>query len=216
MKPHDQGLVHESALVEDGVRLGEGTRVWDNVHLRRNARIGKQCIIGEKTYVAYDVPIGDFCKLNACVYVCAGVTIEDFVMIAAHTVFTNDVFPRAGNVALTGLETSDPTSETMLTRVRRGVTIGANATIGPGVELGAFSMIGMASVVTRDVPAHALVIGNPARQVGWVCVCGHRILRALEPARPEAGGEEACGHCARVLRVAAGRASVVRDPHQPS
>jgi UDP-2-acetamido-3-amino-2,3-dideoxy-glucuronate N-acetyltransferase len=213
MKPHDQGLIHDTALLEDGVRLGEGTRVWDNVHLRRNARIGKHCIIGEKTYVAYDVPIGDYCKLNACVYVCAGVTIEDFVMIAAHTVFTNDVFPRAGNVALTGLETSDPTSETMLTRVRRGVTIGANATIGPGVELGAFSMIGMASVVTKDVPAHALVIGNPARQVGWVCVCGHRILRELDAARPESNGEEACKHCKRVLRVAAGGATVVRDPH---
>jgi len=216
VRPHDQGQVHESALLEDGVRLGEGTRVWDNVHLRRNARIGKHCIIGEKTYVAYEVPIGDYCKLNACVYVCAGVAIEDFVMIAAHTVFTNDVFPRAGNVALTGLETSDPTSETMLTRVRRGVTIGANATIGPGVELGAFSMIGMASVVTRDVPAHALVIGNPARQVGWVCVCGHRILRELDPARPESAGEEVCRHCGRTLRVAGGRATVVRDPHGAS
>ena len=216
MKPHDQGQVHESALLEDGVRLGEGTRVWDNVHLRRNARIGRNCIIGEKTYVAYDVSIGNFCKLNASVYVCAEVTIEDFVMIAAHTVFTNDVFPRAGNVALTGLETSDVTGETLHTNVRRGVTIGANATIGPGIELGAFSMIGMATVVTKDVPAHALMIGSPARQIGWVCVCGHRILRTLDPARPESAGEETCKHCARVLRVAAGRASVIRDPHTKS
>jgi hypothetical protein len=74
----------------------------------------------------------------------------------------------------------------------------------------------MASVVTKDVPAHALMIGNPARQIGWVCTCGHRILRALDPAKPEGGGEEACGHCKRVLRVAAGRATVIRDPHRPS
>ena len=109
-------FVHATAIVEQGVQLGEGTKVWDNVHIRRDARIGKSCIIGEKTYVAYEVVIGDFCKLNAQVYVCAGVTIEDFVMISAHAVFTNDRFPRAGNVELDGLETSDVTEE----RCRRG------------------------------------------------------------------------------------------------
>jgi carbonic anhydrase/acetyltransferase-like protein (isoleucine patch superfamily) len=98
--------VHPTALVEQGVVLGEGTKIWDNVHLRRGARIGKSCIIGEKSYVAYDVVIGDYVKLNAAVYVCAAVTIEDFCMISAHTVFTNDRFPRAGNRELTGLETS--------------------------------------------------------------------------------------------------------------
>jgi len=169
--------IHPTALVEDGVTLGDGSKVWDNVHLRRGARIGRGCIVGEKTYVAYDVVIGDFVKINASVYICAEVTIDDFCMISAHTVFTNDKFPRAGNRELTGLETSEPTDETKATRVLRGTTIGANATIGPGVTLGEFSMIGMGSVVTHSVAPHALVIGNPARQIGWVCRCGHPVAR---------------------------------------
>ena len=169
--------VHPSALVEEGVTLGAGTRVWDGVHIRRGARICHDCIVGEKSYIAYDVVIGHYVKINAVVYICAGVEIEDFCMLSAHTVFTNDRFPRSGDSRLTGLETSDPTEETLLTRVRRGVTIGANATIGPGVILGEFAMVGMGSVVTKAVPPHALVIGNPARVAGWLSVCGHPLLR---------------------------------------
>jgi acetyltransferase-like isoleucine patch superfamily enzyme len=185
--------IHPTALVEAGVVLGEGTKIWDNVHLRRGARIGKSCIVGEKSYVAYDVVIGDFVKLNAAVYVCAAVTIEDFCMISAHTVFTNDRFPRAGNRELTGLETSDPTDETMATLVRRGTTIGANATIGPGVTLGEFSMVGMGSVVTKSVAPHALIVGNPARQIGWVCRCGHPLARLAQIVR----WPLRCGQCGK-------------------
>jgi len=192
--------VHPTALVEPGVTLGAGTKVWDGVHIRRGARIGRSCIVGEKTYIAYDVPIGDFVKLNACVYVCADVTIEDFVMIAAHTVFTNDRFPRAGNRDLTGLETSDPTEETMKCRVCRGTTIGANATIGPGITLGRFSMVGMGSVVTKHVAPHALVIGNPARHAGWVCTCGHPLDRGADPAKT-AERRVDCEHCRRSFEL---------------
>lgn len=177
MSAPEQTFVHPTALVEDGVDLGAGTKVWDGVHLRHGAKIGRSCIIGEKTYVAYDVVIGNFVKLNASVYICAEVTIEDFCMISAHTVFTNDRFPRAFNRAMTGLETSAPTDETLATRVGRGTTIGANATVGPGVTLGEFSMVGMGAVVTRSIPGHALVVGNPATQVGWVSICGHPVLR---------------------------------------
>lgn len=194
--------VHPTAIVEAGVALGEGTKVWDNVHIRRGARIGRSCIVGEKTYVAYDVTIGDFCKLNASVYVCAQVTIEDFVMLSAHTVFTNDRFPRAGNLELSGLETSDVTDETLATRVCRGSTVGANATIGPGLVLGAFSMVGMGSVVTRTVPPHGLVVGNPARLVGWVCQCGHPLER-FSGATPVGSRALRCSRCSRSYRASA-------------
>lgn len=170
--------VHPTALIEADVSIGDGTAIWDNVHVRRGARIGRECIVGEKTYVAYDVVIGDLCKLNACVYVCAGVTIEDGVMIAAHVVFTNDRFPRATDAAVTRLLDSSPDEHTLTTIVRRGTTIGANATIGPGIELGAFSMIGMGAVVTHDVPAHGLAIGNPARLVALVARNGQPVWRA--------------------------------------
>jgi UDP-2-acetamido-3-amino-2,3-dideoxy-glucuronate N-acetyltransferase len=188
---------HPTAIIEEGVELGEGAKVWDNVHIRRGARVGKSTIVGEKTYIAYDVRIGDFVKINACVYICAAVTVEDFCMISAHTVFTNDRFPRAGNRDLTGLETSDPTEETLATRVCRGVTIGANATIGPGVTLGEFSMVGMGSVVTKDVAPYSLVVGNPARPAGWVCVCGRPLVRGAG-ARPAAASVQlTCDHCHR-------------------
>jgi acetyltransferase-like isoleucine patch superfamily enzyme len=188
-------VVHPTALVEEGVSLGDHTRVWDNVHIRRNARLGQYVTVGEKSYIAYDVEIGDYVKINAFVYVCAGVTIEDMCMLSAGVVFTNDRFPRAMNRELTALETSEPTDETLAMRVCRGTTIGANATIGPGVTLGAFSMVGMGSVVTRNVPEHALVIGNPARVVGYVCVCGPRLI-SLDLA-PPAGTRIECERCRR-------------------
>ncbi len=192
-----EATVHPTALIEPGVSLGAGTRVWDGVHIRRGARLGRSCIVGEKSYIAYDVVIGDFVKINASVYVCAGVTVEDFCMLSAHVVFTNDRYPRAGNADLTGLETSDPTGETLESVVRRGTTIGANATIGPGVELGEFSMIGMGSVVTRSVPAYRLVLGNPARPAAWVCACGPVLTRSDIPRAGEPERTYACERCSR-------------------
>ena len=192
--------VHPSAIVEEGVVLGDDTRVWDGVHIRHGARLGHDCIVGEKSYIAYDVTIGNFVKINAVVYICAGVRIGDFCMISAHTVFTNDRFPRSGNRALTGLETSDPTDETLSSRLERGVTIGANATIGPGVTLGEFSMVGMGSVVTKNVPAHALVVGNPARPAGWLSACGEPLLRGEASRGAGAAGSPRVLHCERCGR----------------
>lgn len=185
--------IHPQALVEPAVQLGDGTRVWDGAHLRRGAVVGRNCIVGEKAYLAYDVRVGDLCKLNAAVYLCAGVTLETGVMVAAHTVFTNDVFPRAADPELVALRSSAPDEHTLATTVRRGATIGANCTIGPGLELGAFCMIGMGSVVTADVPAHGLVLGNPARLVGLVCACGERVAKAVQGSVPLGSYRCRCG-----------------------
>ena len=193
--------IHPTALIEEGVFIGEDTSVWDGVHIRHGARLGHDCIVGEKTYIAYDVAIGDFVKINANAYICAGVSIDAFCMISAHVVFTNDKFPRAGNHDLSGLETSDPTEETLETTVCRGVTIGANATIGPGITLGEFAMIGMGAVVTKDVAPHGLVVGNPAQQVGWVCVCGQLLLRM---GRDEDSASAKCPECGRNAELSRG------------
>ncbi len=173
---YDEVKIHSTALIEDGVSIGKQSSVWDNVHIRKNAAIGHHTSIGEKTYIAYDVQIGNYVKINASVYICALVTIEDMCMISAGTVFTNDRFPRSMNKELTDLETSDPTDETLSTVVKQGTTIGANATIGPGITLGEFSMIGMGAVITKDVPNQALVVGNPGHVVGYVCICGPRLF----------------------------------------
>ena len=164
--------IHPTALVEANVSLGPGTQVWDNVHIRHGASLGRDCIVGEKSYIAYDVCIGNYVKLNANVYICAMVTVEDYVMISAGTVFTNDKFPRAFPPDLSGLASSDPNEETLPTLVKQGATIGANATIGCGIEIGRYAMVGMGSVVTKSVPDYGLVFGNPARLQGYVCVCG--------------------------------------------
>lgn len=164
--------IHPSALVEEGVSLGDGSDVWDNAHLRAGAVVGRDCIVGEKTYLAPDVRIGDRVKLNAMVYVCTGVHLADGVMVGASTTFTNDRFPRATTPDLSELRPSEADEHTLETYVHEGATIGAGCTIGPGIEIGRFAMVGMGSVVTRSVPAFALVYGNPARQQAWVCRCG--------------------------------------------
>ncbi len=169
--------IHPSALIEEGVTIGSGTAVWDTVHVRAGARIGQHCIIGEKTYIAPDVVIGDMCKLNALVYVCRGVTIENGVMVGANVTFTNDRFPRATTPELDALQPSDREDETLPTLVRDGATIGAGATVGNDLVIGRFAMVGMGSVVTRAVPDFALVAGNPARSLGFVCRCGTPVHR---------------------------------------
>jgi acetyltransferase-like isoleucine patch superfamily enzyme len=190
-------------MVEGGVQIGAGSSVWDHVHIRRDARIGRDCIVGGKSYIAYDVVIGDRVKINANVYICAGVTVEEMVMISAGVVFTNDRFPRAFPPNLEGVMTSAPTEQTLLTRVGRGATLGAGAIIGPGLTLGEFCMVGMGAVVTRDVAPHALVVGNPARGIGFVCACGER-LAGPAPTLTD-GAEVRCAACGRVQRVEGGR-----------
>jgi acetyltransferase-like isoleucine patch superfamily enzyme len=188
-------FIHETANIEEGVTIGEHSKIWDHVHIRKDAHIGHDTTIGEKSYIAYGVTIGNFVKINAMVYIPAYVTVEDFCMISAGTVFTNDLYPRAMNPDLTALMTSEPTEDTLATIVKKGVTIGANATIGPGITLGEFSMIGMGSVVTKSVPDFGLVLGNPAHLVGFVCICGPSLLSLKNP--PQQGAILTCEKCHR-------------------
>jgi len=191
--------IHPTAIVEDGVVIGPGTSIWDSVHVRGPAIIGCECIVGEKTYIAYGVRIGDCVKVNAQAYICTGVTIEDRVFVAAGVVFTNDRFPRAFADGHEGLAPSEPNEETLETVVRTGATIGARAVIGPGLEIGAYAMIGMGAVVAADVPAHALVFGSPARVRGWVCVCGTPVVRG-DDAHAIVPQTRACERCGRRYR----------------
>ena len=195
--------IHPTAIVDDAVAIGDGTSIWDNVHIRAGAQIGSECIIGEKTYIAYDVRIGSRVKLNAHVYVCAMVTLEDGVMVSAGTVFTNDRFPRAATPDLDQLRPSEPDETTRPTLVRRGATIGANCTIGCNLTIGRFAMVGMGSVVTRTVPDFYLVLGNPARPVGVVCRCGESVYR-FEGSTGDANGEVVCGACGRRYAIEQG------------
>lgn len=196
--------IHPTALVEEGVSIGPGTSVWDSVHIRGpETTIGRDCIIGEKSYIAYGVCIGDRVKINAFVYVCTAVTVEDGVMISAGTTFTNDRYPRATTSDLAALRPSDADEHTLPTVVRAGTTIGARATIGPGIELGRFSMIGMAAVVTRDVPDFHLVVGHPARTIAAVCRCGEPFARAVDGALPEVD-DAACPACGLRYAVSGG------------
>jgi acetyltransferase-like isoleucine patch superfamily enzyme len=178
-------FVHETALVEDGATIGEGSRVWHQAQVRTRARIGARCIVGKGAFVDFDVTIGDDSKLQnyACVY--HGVTLGRGVFVGPHAVFTNDRRPRATDPSFAPLRDGD--WEVGETTVDDGAAIGANATILPGVHIGAWAMIGAGAVVTHDVPAYALVAGTPAKRLGWVCACGARLpddARACERCGP--------------------------------
>lgn len=204
--------VHPTAIVEPGVVIGRNTAIWDNVHIRHSTTIGSDCIVGEKSYIAYGVQIKDLVKINAFVYICTGVRIERGAMIAAGVVFTNERFPRATTPELDRLLPSDPNEHTLQTVVGEGATIGAQATIGPGLTIGRFAMVGMGSVVTRDVPDFAIVHGNPARPVGYACACGHPLVPlAASHARPTALRCQSC-----LTEYAFAGSSVVKMGMEPS
>jgi UDP-2-acetamido-3-amino-2,3-dideoxy-glucuronate N-acetyltransferase len=202
----DQPRIHPTALLEPGVEVGAGTAVWDHVHIRGPARIGRDCIIGEKSYLAYDVRIGDRVKINAFVYVPTGVTVDDGVMISAGTIFTNDRFPRATTPDLRRLRDSGPDEHILATRVREGATVGAGCVIGSDLEIGRFAMVGMGAVVTRSVPDFHLVLGSPARTVGCVCRCGQLLSRADDGVLPDQTHLR-CAACGRTYAARGGQLS---------
>jgi UDP-2-acetamido-3-amino-2,3-dideoxy-glucuronate N-acetyltransferase len=179
--------IHPTAIIEKNVHIGAGSAVWDSVHIRFDTTIGEDCIIGEKSYVAYGVKIGNRVKINAFVYICNAVTIEDGVMISASTTFTNDRFPRATTSDLKALRPSDPDEHTLPTLVQAGATIGAGCTIGNDLTIGRFAMVGMGALVTKSIPDFHLALGHPAHSVGVVCRCGQLLTRFPDGAEAYSG-----------------------------
>jgi len=175
---HEGVRIHPTADVSPEAQIGEGTSIWHHAQVREGARIGRDCILGKGVYVDAGVAIGDNVKVQNYVSIYHGVIIEDGVFCGPHCVFTNDKRPRAVNPD-GSLKAADDW-EVVQTRVRRGASIGANAVIVCGVTIGEWAMVGAGSVVSRDVPDHGLVWGNPARLRGFVCACGHGLEKVEE------------------------------------
>lgn len=163
-------IVHPSAIVDEGAQIGEGSRVWHWVHVCAGARIGNRVSLGQNVFVGSKVVIGDSCKIQNNVSVYDNVTLEEGVFCGPCMVFTNVYNPRS---------LIDRKSEYRNTLVRKGATLGANCTIVCGVTIGEFAFIGAGSVVNKDVKPYALMVGVPARQVGWMSEFGEKLLLPL-------------------------------------
>lgn len=159
-------FIHESAYVDEGAQIGADTKVWHFCHILGGARIGERCSLGQNVVVMNGVKIGNNVKIQNNVSVYEGVELSDDVFCGPSTVFTNVINPRSH---------ISRKHEYKKTSVGRGATLGANATILCGVTLGEYAFVGAGSVITRNVPAYALMIGVPARRVGWMCQCGERL-----------------------------------------
>jgi UDP-2-acetamido-3-amino-2,3-dideoxy-glucuronate N-acetyltransferase len=169
-------FIHPHALVEHGARVGARTRVWAFVHILPGARIGDDCNICDHVFIENDVVVGNRVTIKSGIYMWDGARVEDDVHLGPHVVFTNDRYPRSRRAF-----TIEPI------RIEAGASVGANATLLPGITIGRAAMVAAGSVVTRSVPPFTLVAGNPARPLGYVCACGRRLSQD--------GVEFQCGQC---------------------
>jgi UDP-2-acetamido-3-amino-2,3-dideoxy-glucuronate N-acetyltransferase len=170
---------HPTAVIDEGATIGDGTKIWHFCHVMAGARVGAGCALGQNVFVAGGAVVGDRCRIQNNVSIYDGVVLEDDVFVGPSAVFTNVKNPRAA------VSRKD---QYQATRVGRGATIGANATIVCGVRLGEYAFVGAGAVVTKEVEAHALVTGVPARRVGWACECGERL-------RAPRAGRYSCAAC---------------------
>lgn len=188
-------FVHESVCVDENVKIGNGTKIWHFSHILKNTKIGKNCVLGQNVMAGPDAVIGNNCKIQNNVSIYKSVKLEDDVFCGPSCVFTNVINPRAF------IERKDEFKKTL---VKRGATIGANATIICGVTIGEYALVGAGAVVTRDVPPYALVMGVPARISGWACECGTTLENF------DSGDMVVCGHCRNKYRVKNNKLRVLR------
>lgn len=189
--------IHETAIVDDGAQIGDGSRIWHWVHVCGGARIGRGCSLGQNVFVGNRVTIGDSVKIQNNVSVYDDVTLEDGVFCGPSMVFTNVYNPRA---------TVERKSEYRKTLVREGATLGANCTIVCGVTIGRHAFVGAGAVINRDVPDHALMVGNPARQIGWMSEHGERLDLPMD-----GDGKASCPGTGTTYRLVDGQVTRMDD-----
>jgi len=201
-------MIHETAEVHPTVEIGAGTKIWHQAQVREHARLGTNCIVGKGVYIDFGVSIGNNVKIQNHALIYHGVTIEDGVFIGPQACLTNDKLPRA--IRPDGTLKGDADWEVGHIRVCYGASIGAGAIVLPNVTIGRFAMVGAGALVTRDVPDHGLVVGVPARLVGYVCQCGGQLeageQRGKGAREQGSGGEEGmavlwCERCRREVEV---------------
>jgi acetyltransferase-like isoleucine patch superfamily enzyme len=179
-------FIHPSATISNETTIGAGSKIWINVQIREHVEIGEKCIISKDVYIDHAVKIGNRCKVQNSVSIYNGVTIEDDVFVGPNVAFTNDKVPRAFNSNWT-------VSPTV---IKKGASIGANATILCGITVGEYAMVAAGSVVTKSVPANTLVVGNPARFSSYICKCGSKIEKS-----------HTCKSCGQLLEITTTRPS---------
>ena len=177
-------FVHESSYVDEPCEIGEGSKIWHFSHVMSGSKVGRGCNIGQNVVISPEVSIGDNVKIQNNVSIYTGVELEDDVFCGPSMVFTNVINPRSH------VSRKDEYQRTL---VKRGASIGANATVVCGHTIGSYSFIGAGAVVTRDVPDFALVVGNPGRIAGWMCKCGVKLGLSRDPQREEESTCAACG-----------------------